>query len=33
VYKDVPATTNMAVPPYKFEGAVITIGEDDGRTA
>lgn len=33
VYKDVPATTNMAVPPYKFEGSVITIGEDDGRTA
>ena len=33
VYKNVPATTNMAVPPYKFEGAVITIGEDDGRTA
>ena len=33
VYKDVPATTNMPVPPYKFEGNVITIGEDDGRTA
>lgn len=33
VYKDVPATTNMPVPPYKFEGSVITIGEDDGRNA
>ncbi len=33
VYKDVPATTNMPVPPYKFEGDVITIGEDEGRTA
>lgn len=33
VYKDVPATTNMPVPPYKFEGNVITIGEDDGRNA
>ena len=33
VYKNVPATTNMPVPPYKFEGNVITIGEDDGRTA
>ena len=33
VYKDVPATTNMPVPPYKFEGDVITIGEDEGRLA
>ncbi len=33
VYKDVPATTNMPVPPYKFEGSVIIIGEDDGRNA
>lgn len=33
VYKNVPATTNMNVPPYKFEGDIITIGEDDGRTA
>ena len=33
VYKDVPATTNMPIPPYKFEGDVITIGEDEGRTA
>ena len=33
VYKDVPATTNMPVPPFQFEGDVITIGEDDGRTA
>jgi len=24
-------TTNMEVPPYKYEGNVITIGEDDGR--
>lgn len=31
VYKNVPATSNMAIPPYKFEGPVITIGEDDGR--
>ena len=33
VYKDVPATTNMPIPPYKFEGDLITIGEDDGRAA
>lgn len=33
VYKNVPATTNMDVPPYKYEGDVITIGEDDGRVA
>ncbi len=33
VYKNVPATSNMPVPPYKYEGDVITIGEDDGRTA
>ncbi len=33
VYKDVPATTNMPVPPFKFIGNVIVIGEDDGRTA
>ncbi|GAA6137822.1 ubiquinol-cytochrome c reductase iron-sulfur subunit [Arenicella sp. 4NH20-0111] len=31
VYKNVPATSNMNVPPFKFEGNVITIGEDDGR--
>ncbi len=31
VYKNVPATTNMPVPPFKFEGNVITIGEDGGR--
>ncbi len=31
VYKNVPATTNMPVPPFKFEGSVITIGEDEGR--
>jgi len=33
VYKNVPATTNMPVPPFKFEGSVITIGEDDGRVS
>ena len=33
VYKNVPATTNMEVPPYQFEGDVITIGEDDLRVA
>ncbi len=33
VYKNVPATSNMPVPPYKYDGDVITIGEDDGRTA
>lgn len=33
VYKDVPATTNMDIPPYKYNGDVITIGEDDGRIA
>lgn len=31
VYKDVPATTNMEVPPYQYEGDVITIGEDSER--
>lgn len=33
VYKNVPAVTNMPVPPFSFEGTVITIGEDGGRTA
>jgi len=34
VYKKVPASTNMPVPPFKFvSDTVITIGEDDGRTA
>lgn len=33
VYKNVPATTNMEVPPYKYVGDVITVGEDEGRTA
>ena len=33
VYKNVPATTNMDVPPYKYEGSVITIGDDSGRAA
>jgi ubiquinol-cytochrome c reductase iron-sulfur subunit len=31
VYKNVPATTNMSVPPYRFEGFVIHIGDDEGR--
>jgi ubiquinol-cytochrome c reductase iron-sulfur subunit len=31
VYKDVPATTNMPIPPYRFEGSVIHIGDDEGR--
>lgn len=31
VYKNVPATSNMTVPPYKYEGDILTIGEDDGR--
>lgn len=33
VYSNVPATSNMEIPPYKYNGNVITIGEDDGRTA
>jgi len=33
VYKKVPAVLNMEIPPYAFEGNVITIGEDGGRTA
>ena len=33
VYKNVPATTNMPVPPYQYDGEIITIGEDEGRTA
>ncbi|NND00620.1 MAG: ubiquinol-cytochrome c reductase iron-sulfur subunit [Gammaproteobacteria bacterium] len=31
VYKNVPATTNMEIPPYKYDGQLILIGEDDGR--
>jgi len=31
VYKNVPATTNMPIPNYKYDGNIITIGEDDGR--
>lgn len=31
VYKNVPATENMPVPPYKYQGETIVIGEDDGR--
>ena len=33
VYKNVPATANMEIPPYQYEGDVITIGEDTGRPA
>jgi len=33
VYKKVPATSNMDIPPYKYDGDTIVIGEDDGRTA
>jgi ubiquinol-cytochrome c reductase iron-sulfur subunit len=33
VYKNVPATTNMEIPPYKYVDSVITIGEDEGRAA
>lgn len=34
VYKNVPATANMPIPPYKFvSDTVILIGEDDGRAA
>ncbi|MEM7359774.1 MAG: ubiquinol-cytochrome c reductase iron-sulfur subunit [Pseudomonadota bacterium] len=33
VYKNVPATTNMDIPPYKYVEDMIIIGEDDGRTA
>jgi len=34
VYKNVPASTNMNVPPFTFlDDNVILIGEDDGRTA
>lgn len=31
VYKDVPATSNMDVPPYSFKDQVIVIGEDSAR--
>ncbi len=30
VYKKVPATSNMPIPPYSYEDNVITIGEDGG---
>lgn len=33
VYKNVPATSNMPIPPYAYAGDVITIGEDEGRVA
>ncbi|MFL2721265.1 MAG: ubiquinol-cytochrome c reductase iron-sulfur subunit [Gammaproteobacteria bacterium] len=32
VYKGVPAPTNLVVPPHKFEGSILTIGEDGGTT-
>ena len=31
VYSNVPATANMEVPPYQYEGDLITIGEDNLR--
>ncbi len=34
VYKNVPAPTNLVVPPYKFlNDTLILVGEDDGGTA
>lgn len=33
VYKNVPATSNMDIPPYQYDGEVITIGNDEGRFA
>jgi len=33
VYANVPATTNMEVPPYQYDGDLITIGLDDERAA
>ncbi|GHA10846.1 ubiquinol-cytochrome c reductase iron-sulfur subunit [Arenicella chitinivorans] len=33
VYKNVPATTNMSVPPFAIADDIITIGEDGGRNA
>lgn len=33
VYKNVPATTNMSVPPFTVASDIITIGEDGGRNA
>ena len=30
VYKGVPAPLNLQVPPHKYEGTVVTIGEDGG---
>lgn len=33
VYKNVPATTNMSIPPYAIEGNIITVGDDSGRKA
>ena len=31
VYKNVPATTNMPIPPFKFVENTVIIGEDEGR--
>lgn len=33
VYKNVPATSNMPIPPYAYAGDIITIGDDEGRVA
>lgn len=31
VYKNVPATTNMPIPPFKYVGDIVVIGDDEGR--
>lgn len=31
VYKNVPATSNMDIPPYSYNESIITIGEDADR--
>ena len=33
VYKNVPATSNMEIPPYSYNGDVVTIGETTGGDA
>ncbi|NND81113.1 MAG: ubiquinol-cytochrome c reductase iron-sulfur subunit [Gammaproteobacteria bacterium] len=33
VYLNVPATSNMEIPPYQYEGDIITIGKDTERVA
>ena len=30
VFKGVPAPTNLEVPPHRYEGLVVVIGEDGG---